>query len=96
MSHPHHHVCLSVGARSDLAWWYLFLESWNGISLMIAANRRTPDIILTSDASDAWGCGEYWGVKWFQLAWEDTQCSPSTNIAVKKLVPIVIAAAVWR
>ena len=94
VSHPDH-IRLSVGARSDLAWWHFFLESWNHISLMTAANRITPDITLTSDTSGAWGCGGYWGDKWFQLAWEDTQCSPSTNITVK-FIPIVIAAAVWE
>ena len=57
--------------------------------------QEDPDIILTSDASGAWGRGGYWGDKWIQLAWEDTQRSPSINITVKELVPIVTAAAVW-
>ena len=90
VSHPDHHVRLSVGARSDLAWWHLFLELWNGIFLMTAAHRTLPNTILTSDASGTWGCGGYWGDKWFQVSWEDTECSP----AVKELIPIVIAAAV--
>lgn len=72
VSHPDHHVRQSAGARSDLAWWHLFLESWNGISLISTAHKGVPEFTFTSDASGAWGCGGYWDDKWFQLAWEDT------------------------
>ena len=82
-------------ARSDLAWWDIFLESWNDISLMSAMNRRTPDASLTSDTSGGWRCGRYWDDRWFQLAWKDTQCPPSMNIPVKELIPIVLTVALW-
>ena len=65
VSHPDHHIRLSAGARSDLAGWQLFVESWNGISLMSAAYRRLPEVKSTSDTSGAWGCGGYWDDKWF-------------------------------
>lgn len=67
VSHPDHHVHLSVGVTSDLAWWHLFLESWNGSSLMTDAHRILADIIFNL-TSDAWRCGVHWGDKWFQLA----------------------------
>ena len=95
VKHPDHHLRLSAGARSDLAWWSEFLEAWNGVSWMIAANKTVPDVILTSDASGSWGCGAFWEQRWFQVAWEDTSCSPSANITVKELIPIIIAAALW-
>ena len=95
VSHSDHHIRLSAGARSDLAWWHEFLEGWNGISLMTVVNRVEPEVIVTSDASGSWGCGAFWEEQWFQLAWADTQCSRNMNIAVKKLIPLVIAAAVW-
>ena len=28
----HHFTRLSAGARADLAWWWCFLQSWNGVS----------------------------------------------------------------
>ena len=31
---PHHHTRLSRSFRADLAWWSVFLEAWNGISVM--------------------------------------------------------------
>ena len=62
---------------------------------MTTDNRAVPHIILTSDASGGWGCGGFWEQKWFQVAWEGTECSSPTNIAVKELIPIVIAVALW-
>ena len=35
----------------------------------------------------------YWQESWFQLQWPEDW--DSTNVAVKELVPIVIAAAIW-
>ena len=90
-----HHVSLNQGARSDLAWWHDFLVEWNGVSMLSALGDQEPDVTLTSDASGTWGCGAYWGSKWFQLAWSSTSCPEETNIATKELVPIVIAAAMW-
>ena len=47
---------------------------------------------VVSDASGGWGCGAYVGnsLQSFQLQWPPTW--EATNIAVKELVPIVIAA----
>ena len=60
VKHPDHHLHLLAGVRSDLAWWFEFLEAWNGVSWMIAANKIVPDVILTSDASGSWGCKAFW------------------------------------
>ena len=48
---------------------------------------------MASDASGSWGCGAWHGTKWFQLPWDDN--SKDFPIAVKELVPIIIAAIVW-
>ena len=51
------------------------------------------DVATFSDASGSWGCGAYSGQSWFQLAW--TPKTTEYQIAVKELIPVVIAAAVW-
>lgn len=84
---PHHHIRLNANFKSDLAWWSLFLHSWNGSAM-------TPSAVVTSDASGGWGCEAYWHSLWFQLAWPDAK-STELSIMAKELVPIVIAAAVW-
>ena len=91
--HPDHYIRLTAGCRSDLMWWKLFLDEWNGISMMRAANKQLADVAIFSDASGSWGCGAYSGQSWFQLAW--TPKTTEYQIAVKELIPVVIAAAVW-
>ena len=66
---------------------------WNGISLLWNSRKQDPDIIVLSDASGSWGCGVCWGAQWLQLQW-----SPhlkDLSIAVKELIPVVLAAAMF-
>ena len=61
-----HHVHLPARARADIAWWYTFLQSWNGVSLLLAAD---PSQLTLSDASGSWGGGVSWNGRWFQIQW---------------------------
>lgn len=87
---PHHHIRLNSFARADIAWWAVFMESWNGISYLPG---RPPLVHIYSDASGSWGAGTFWGCHWLQLQWPLSWLSE--NIATKELVPIVAAVAVW-
>ena len=91
--HPHHHVRLNLEARSDIEWWHRFSRSWNGVSILRAQAQEHPHVTITSDASGGWGCGAWWGHKWFQLRWSGS--IRDAHITIKELVPIVLAAAVW-
>ena len=87
----HHFIHLTAKARADLTWWRLFVHDWNGTSFFPQA---TPSVEVTSDASGSFGCGAVsLSHGWFQLQWPETWSS--ANIAIKELVPIVIAAAIW-
>ena len=55
--------------------------------------KACPDMVLTSDASGAWGCGAFWHSYWFQFQWSDS--TREFHITVKELLPIVFATAVW-
>jgi len=90
---PDHHVKLNAAARSDLAWWSCFMCSWNGVSLLRLIGSPPANVVLTSDAS-GWGCGAYFDNRWFQLPWSATWVK-AESIAVKELIPIVLAGAVW-
>ncbi len=79
--------------RSDLFWWHVYIQQWNGVSLLAAHVHRPPDYHTFTDASGSWGCGAVTDQLWFQCPW-----SPSwegVNIATKEMVPIVLAVAVW-
>ena len=92
-SHPEHHVRLNTAARADIVWWHLFAEEWNGISILWDSSTVLPEFNIFSDASGSWGCGALWGFQWFHFKWPDQFCSFS--IAVKELIPVVVAAAVF-
>jgi len=92
-SHPMHHVRLNNAARADILWWHLFVEKWNGISMLWDTQRYLSDITVYSDASGSWGCGVLWQLKWFNLPWSTHL--QSCSIAVKELVPVVVAAALY-
>lgn len=88
-----HWIRLNEDFISDLYWWHLYLEQWNGVSLLASHVFHPPDVMLFTDASGKWGCGATTGQEWFQCAWSERWAS--TNIATKELVPIVVAVAVW-
>ena len=84
---------LNQGFRSDLYWWHIFLQDWNGVSLLQQAGTVRPHMTLHTDASGTWGCGALLYPQWFQLQWPEAWSSVA--IMIKELVPIVLACAVW-
>ena len=88
-----HWIWLDGGFRSDLFWWHLFLDRWNGVSVIQSHLQRAPDHSLFTDASGTWGCGALWDRSWFQKAWPADWAS--VNIATKELVPIILAMEMW-
>eukprot|EP00731_Ephydatia_muelleri_P001265 Em0001g1265a len=91
---PHHHTRLSRSFRADLAWWSVFLEAWNGISVMNSRSTAAPSVMLTSDASGSWGCGAFCSTgEWFQFQWPPEWSG--VNITAKELFPLVVGCAIW-
>ncbi len=89
-----HWVHLTAEFHADLAWWQTFLEYWNGCSMMqVHCMNQVPDRVVATDASGSWGCGAIWGNQWLQCQWENEW--KDRSIAVKELLPIVLAVAVW-
>ena len=84
---------LNLEARADLAWWKLLLDNWSGTSAQQFLLLRNPDHHLYTDASGSWGCGGWAASQWFQVKWTPSLSLPT--IALKELLPAVIAVAVW-
>ena len=80
-------------ARSDIRWWLLFIQSWNGVSMLRDQKRSHPDHQIWSDASGSWGAGAIWLTHWFQLQWPATL--QAEQIAIKELIPITLSCALW-
>ena len=82
-----------MAIRSDLMWWDLFLDSWNGVSLLHPARLVHPVHEIYTDASGSFGCGAVWAQRWFQFEWP--QEFVEVPIASKVFLPIVMACVVW-
>ena len=91
--HLNDFVRLNEGFKSDLVWWHLFLDTWNGISCLDSHVKREPDFTVFTDASGQWGCGAVQTPFWFQYAWPKSW--DNLAIAIKELLPIVMAVALW-
>ena len=92
--HSHHRMIrINNEARSDIRWWLLFIQSWNGVSMLRDQKRSHPDHQIWSDASGSWGAGAIWLTHWFQLQWPATL--QAEQIAIKELIPITLSCALW-
>ena len=81
---------LNQDFRSDLFWWYTFIGSWNGLSILRNANSDVPaDFCIQTDASGSLGCGACWNHHWFQWSWSKEW--ETVGIMAKELVPIVLS-----
>ena len=95
----HHRVCLNLSFRSDIEWWNSFITDWNGVSLMKPNAGAESSVHVWTDAS---GCGAFVPTshEWLQLQWPDSYPAGEVqlkeeSIALKELLPIVLACGVW-
>ena len=86
-------IRINSEARSNIRWWHLFVSSWNGVSMLQDQLRKHPNHELWSDASGSWGAGALWDSHWFQIKWPASL--QSCQIAIKELIPITLACAIW-
>ena len=90
-----HMIRLNAAFRADLEWWHIFVSSWNGVSMMGRESLLIPGVEIWSDASGSWGCGAVWDLQWLQVKRSDWPSFTTATIAVKELLPIIVAAAIW-
>ena len=92
LNRPSHKTRLGLEARADIAWWDLFLDKWNGVAFFKCSTRV---VRIVSDASGTWGCAAInkGSGQWLQIQWP--RAWRNINIAVKELLPVVLATAVW-
>ena len=67
---------LNAEFKSDLFWWYYFLEHWNGLGLLRSTRGAQPaNLCIQTDASGTWGCGtsEEKLAKRMQRCWDHGQ-----------------------
>ena len=97
---PHHHIRLNLAFRSDLMWWYSFLDGWNGVSMLQEFSLSGMAVHFATDASGQFGCGALWHSRWLLLQWplgfrEGELNLREASITLKEVLPVILACAVW-
>ena len=94
LAKPYHKVRVNNQVKQDLTVWQLFLQHYNGSTLLLdykwLSNR---DIQLYTDACTTIGFSGVFGNKWFHGIWSDRCCG--LNIAILELYPICLALHMW-
>ena len=91
-----HKIRLTLGVKSDLNMWLVFLKEYNGVSIFpdqfcVCAE----DIQLFTDASGGVGFGGILQGKWFQGLWPVVVKDENRSIAWLELFPVIVAMVLW-
>ena len=77
----------------DMYWWYKFLPTYNGVSILWPEQCLNPDQCIASDASGVGAGGICWGVGYFRVRFP--QHLKNTNIAHLEMWGVIISIRVW-
>lgn len=92
-------VTLDAGCRSDLRFWSLLLNNWNGISFFHHDDLESSAALkLYTDAAPSVGFGGVFNGQWFASKWpKELMSMPDNNLstALLEFYPIVIACILW-
>jgi hypothetical protein len=90
---PHHKRRLTKSAKADLLAWSIFVESFNGKSVLQQhVFACSNSLHMYTDASNI-GFGGFIGTQWFVSAWPKSWLE--LHISVRELYPIVLALELW-
>lgn len=98
VSSPSHFVRLPAAIRDDLSIWSVFLEHFNGRSVMLEGPTATSELELYTDASGSVGFGAYFQGSWCAERWprEWVEKGYCANLVLLELFPIVVALFLWE
>ncbi|XP_052806563.1 uncharacterized protein LOC128235808 [Mya arenaria] len=95
LQQPHHKRRLTLDVREDLEAWSVFINTLNGISMMLPDRWDSSTALdLYTDASNI-GFGGYFNDRYFAGVWPVDSVWHTLHITVKELFPLVLALELW-
>ena len=92
LKHKAHKTLISQEVHNDLLWWFTFLETFNGWSVVL---DQQPLECVSTDACEEAAGGSFFN-DWFYYNWEhDFPLASTFHINEKKVLAAVIAAHRW-
>lgn len=98
--HQHARLRLSKHALGDLEWWSQFIQSWNGVSIMLESEwTQASKIELFMDACNT-GYGAACGSEWFAGTWnakhlEAAYRKKRISMPFLELLALTFTASTW-
>jgi hypothetical protein len=93
ISRPNHWIRLTNEARKDLAAWDIFLTSFNGRLMCLPSQWVSSEVIRLETDASGFAFAAVLGSRWLQGSFPTSWAK--VNIAVKELLPIVLAVKKW-
>ena len=80
--------------KKDIMWWYKFLPTYNGVSLMLYEEWCQPDEVCSSD-SCLQGCGGFWLGKYFHTSFPKNFQEKQFHITILEMFAVIICLKLW-
>ena len=92
LQHAPHRALISSEIREDLLWWFNFLKTFNGRSVLL--DKQPIECVFTDACNEA--AGGLFGLDWFYRNWnQDLPVAESFHINEKEVLAVVLASQRW-
>ncbi|CAG2204568.1 unnamed protein product [Mytilus edulis] len=92
LKHDRHKMRLSGDILHDIHWWYNFMATFNGKSILLNTNPVTS---VYTDACNT-GAGGFFGTDWFYVNWkEDFPFAQTLHINEQEALAVALAVKRW-
>ena len=92
LQHASHRALISSEIHEDLLWWFNFLRTFNGHSVLL--DKQPTECVFTDACNEA--AGGSFGLDWFYLNWnQDLPVAESFHINEKEVLAVVLATQQW-
>uniref|UniRef100_UPI0037E76AD8 uncharacterized protein n=1 Tax=Semicossyphus pulcher TaxID=241346 RepID=UPI0037E76AD8 len=92
----HDVISLDEGCCSDLSFWSLLLEHWNGITFFYDDLVHSSDSLkFFTDAAPSVGFGGFFQGQWFADHWPPAFSGFDQSSALYEIYPVAVACHVW-
>ena len=92
LKHSSHRALVSPEVQADLLWWFQFLSTFNGRSLLL--DEQPLECVFTDACNEA--AGGSFGHDWFYFNWsQDLPAAETFHINEKEILAVVLAAQRW-
>ena len=88
------HSLVSEDLKKDVRWWFLFMEKYNGVSIIPPIEWMAPDVIFTTD-STLTGCGGLTDSEYFHSTFPVDIMNQSYSINALEILAVTIAVRLW-